>query len=217
MKFESIFNDLIEFRKFPNYQLERRIDIFLLQFMPDLLRNHFNNASDWRLVLPEFPVQLNEENDRYDQMDYLFWNGETLLFVELKTDSKSYRKAQIDRYVDLTDSDWSSMYSFLIKKSRAKKNWRKFADQILYIQTNHPNLSLVDCKLETPKEVRDWRGSFNALPKMEIDYLFIGPESVNHNVLSKQRKLLTLKKCAEFIRNKTNEHETFCRLLEDCV
>jgi hypothetical protein len=217
MNFESIFNDLIEFRKFPNYQLERRIDIFLLQLIPNLLNNHFNDESDWRLVLPEFPVSLSQDNDTFDQMDYLFWNGETLLFIELKTDSRSYKTEQVLRYQNLTKKNWLSMYSFLIRKSKSKKNWRKFADQILYIQKKHPELSLIDDKLNLQNEVRTWNGDLKACSVQIIDYLFIGPESNEFSQLIHDNKLLTLKKCAEYIRTKTEDHESFCLLLDQCM
>ena len=37
MDTDKIFKDLRQFQWFPNYQLERRLDIFLLAYMPGIL------------------------------------------------------------------------------------------------------------------------------------------------------------------------------------
>jgi hypothetical protein len=112
---DALMMRLVELARFPKYSLERRIDIFLVPFVEALLKATDPGA---RLVAPEFPVLADlrkagpdatvpppEERPKLSRrtvnVDYLFhlpgpppeW-----LFVELKTDVRSFNAKQADLY-----------------------------------------------------------------------------------------------------------------------
>jgi hypothetical protein len=102
-----IFELLDDWRHLPDYQLERRADIFFAAFLPAFL--------SWRLkfdvrpsLIPEFPVRIGTiyptiSSNRSCKIDYvaLDVSGSRAVFVELKTDSSSRRDKQ-DKYLQLS-------------------------------------------------------------------------------------------------------------------
>ncbi len=101
---ERIFDLLDAWRHLPDYQLERRADIFFASCLPEFL--------SWRLkldirpsLIPEFPVRIGTiypatPSNQSCKIDYLALDasGRRAVFVELKTDSSSRREKQ-DAYL----------------------------------------------------------------------------------------------------------------------
>src|SRR3954452_20611879 len=99
-----IFDLLDGWRHLPDYQLERRADVFFAAFLPEFL--------SWRLkldirpfLIPEFPVRIGTiyptiASNQSCKIDYLALDttGRHAVFVELKTDSSSRREKQ-DQYL----------------------------------------------------------------------------------------------------------------------
>jgi len=97
---DRIFDLLDEWRHLPDYQLERRADIFFAACLPEFL--------SWRLkldirpsLIPEFPVRIGTIDpssacNQSCKIDYLALDakGRRALFVELKTDPSSRREKQ---------------------------------------------------------------------------------------------------------------------------
>jgi hypothetical protein len=103
---DTLFGLLDEWRHLPNYQMERRADIFFALYLPDFIRERFSLSSSVTLV-PEFPVHmgtiypLNPINRSY-KIDYLAVTDDLsyIALVELKTDYRSRRDGQ-DEYLAL--------------------------------------------------------------------------------------------------------------------
>jgi len=104
---KKIFALLDDNKKYPKYQFERRADIYVNLFLPEILKTEFNEEFD--LIIPEFPLKYAEKTDHCSNMDYLAISKSTKLavLIELKTDSKSLDLDQVDNYhTALTTENW---------------------------------------------------------------------------------------------------------------
>jgi hypothetical protein len=114
---DALMRRLVFFSQFPKYSLERRIDIFLVPFVEALVKGTLDRGA--KLVAPEFPIlrdlhlrAAGSENALVAQaaakpsrrtvnLDYLFHlPGPEWLFVELKTDVRSFDTKQAERYAE---------------------------------------------------------------------------------------------------------------------
>lgn len=102
----ELFNRMDEWRHLPSYQLERRADLFFSLYLPEVLGRELGIPMREQLI-PEFPVakgvldSAEGPDNRTFKIDYLARSrdGETVVFVELKTDNSSIRPEQ-ERYLD---------------------------------------------------------------------------------------------------------------------
>ena len=95
-----VFSNLDKWRHFPNYQLERRADIFFSIYLAGLLEE-FTGREMMDIIVPEFPIKRDlvstkERSGRSIKVDYVLFSQdrEIVHFVELKTDPRSRRTAQ---------------------------------------------------------------------------------------------------------------------------
>lgn len=100
----EIFNQLTRWRSLPNYQMERRIDIFFSIYLHDLLE--FMEGSKVNpIIIPEFPIKrgIVREGDKTNKsikIDYVAFDDiGTVYYIELKTDIKSRSLIQ-DQYLE---------------------------------------------------------------------------------------------------------------------
>ena len=101
---DAIFDRLDEWRHLPNYQLERRADIFFSMYLKGFLEQQTNlTLSD--IIIPEFPLKRDliwpdHPTNKSVKVDYVLFTKDKskVLFVELKTDSSSRRDEQ-DEYL----------------------------------------------------------------------------------------------------------------------
>ena len=96
---ERIFKMLNNNKSFPYYQAERRVDIFINFFLEDIIQQH-TKFKDAIYVAAEFPLKKNSDTDHAAHIDYVMYSEslKCILFVELKTDNKSFDKKQIKFY-----------------------------------------------------------------------------------------------------------------------
>jgi hypothetical protein len=99
----KLFNLLDEWRKYPNYQLERRADIFFAIHLEALLKSILGVTV--RAIIPEFPIRIgsiysNIPINKSYKVDYAVFTADNkVVLVELKTDDGSTREEQ-DAYYD---------------------------------------------------------------------------------------------------------------------
>jgi len=103
----NIFKLVVENKRFPSYQAERRIDIFINFFLDKILEAHYP-GSKVTFIAPEFPLK-KPENYQSTNVDYLCLRQEgsfrELIFVELKTDPESFSPKQYEIYKSFTSWD----------------------------------------------------------------------------------------------------------------
>ena len=102
----NALSKLEEWRHLPAYQLERRVDVFIGLLLPEIIEQQFHEPSG--LVIPEFPLHRENvlknkshskrKNDSV-KVDFAVFcrnRDKKIFLVELKTDSESIRKGQLD-------------------------------------------------------------------------------------------------------------------------
>ena len=99
MFFDELLSLLKDNKRFPYYAAERRIDLFINVFLEQILTQYYGEKVNF--VAPEFPLKL-DSNNQADKLDYLcaFDDTKQPIFVELKTDSISFKEAQASMYVE---------------------------------------------------------------------------------------------------------------------
>ena len=65
---EGIFKLIIENKTLPNYQAERRIDIFINYFISRIISSYLGNKTEF--ICPEFPLK-KQKNNQSTKIDYL--------------------------------------------------------------------------------------------------------------------------------------------------
>lgn len=129
----AIFDLLLENKEYPNYQAERRVDIFLNYFLSRLLSNYLQENVEY--VCPEFPIK-KQENNRSVKIDYLGKTATQPVFVEFKTDSNSLKEEQAITYLNC---NWQTCVSDLdqIRKATNNKYRSKYDKLIQVIKSVH--------------------------------------------------------------------------------
>lgn len=113
---EDLFNLLKKNKALPNYQAERRIDIFINYFIERILSSYLEKETIF--VCPEFPLKKATTNQS-TKLDYLCKTKNEIVFVELKTDVSSLKKEQADTYLK---SSWTKCLTDLKIIFAAVKN-----------------------------------------------------------------------------------------------
>lgn len=100
---ENIFESLEKWRNFPKYQLERRLDIFISLYLPEILKKGIDELQYAKIdeikknMYPEFPLKKTKDRSS-DNADYAVFIEKTIYLIELKTDTNSINDKQIKYY-----------------------------------------------------------------------------------------------------------------------
>lgn len=105
---DTLFNRMDAWRHLPNYQLERRADLFFSLYLPKVLEAKLGFPVAEQIV-PEFPVrigtiypdnQTNRSTNRSYKIDYVAMSADAdkAILIELKTEEASRREKQ-DNYL----------------------------------------------------------------------------------------------------------------------
>jgi hypothetical protein len=129
---DIVFDSLDLWRHFPNYQLERRADIFFSLYLVEAME-HKLNMSIHPVLVPEFPVRIgtiypNKSTDKSYKIDYVAFSQDinTAIFVELKTDSHSRRSSQ-DTYLQAAQvKGFNLLLDGLLTIFRSTSSQRKY-------------------------------------------------------------------------------------------
>ncbi|OQA03282.1 MAG: hypothetical protein BWY69_00552 [Planctomycetes bacterium ADurb.Bin401] len=128
----KVFDRMDLWRHLPNYQLERRADLFFSLYLPEVLKSKLGIEIN-PVIIPEFPVRIgtiypNIPIDKSYKIDYVCFSQDTkkVLFVELKTESMSRREAQ-DKYLSASCKvGFASLVEGLIKIFKVTSSKRKY-------------------------------------------------------------------------------------------
>lgn len=119
-------------RHFPNYQLERRADIFFALYLPEVLESKLGFRVRAELI-PEFPVHIGtiyprKRTDKSYKINYVALSvaGDKAVFVELKTETRSRRPKQ-DAYLKAAqEKGLGKLLEGLCKIFKATDSKRKY-------------------------------------------------------------------------------------------
>lgn len=129
---DRLFDRMDKWRHLPNYQLERRADVFFSLYLPDVLKAKTGTEIN-PVIIPEFPVRIGTiyphiPIDKSFKIDYVCFSadGKIALFVELKTDNTSRRQEQ-DRYLMAScKAGFASLVEGVIRIFKATNAKRKY-------------------------------------------------------------------------------------------
>lgn len=134
----GVFDLLDKWRHFPNYQLERRADIFFALYLRDILES--KNIRNIVSIIPEFPVRIGEvskhkELNKSYKIDYVvIYEKNKIALIELKTDQNS-RRAEQDAYLHASkDVGFSVLLNGLLKiysATSAKRKYQNLLDELV--------------------------------------------------------------------------------------
>ena len=148
-----LFERLENWRHLPNYQLERRTDIFFSLYLTGLIEAKMNCKLS-EVVIPEFPVKRTLVTDKKPsnksyKIDYVAFENDfsRVFLVELKTDLFSRRKEQDDYLCRAKEQGFDKVLVGLVDIFKATQSRRKY----LYLFDQLRKLGLVDI----PNEVRE--------------------------------------------------------------
>ena len=158
----NILNLLSSNKDFPNYQAERRIDIFINYFISRILTKYLGVETEF--ICPEFPLKKAEGNQS-TKLDYLCKTEKEIIFVELKTDAISFKESQAMIYLNckwlqcvedlkqIIESQKLNSYKIKYKKLQDNINpisLDEFPIRVIYLSPFPNENKTKKIKIETP-------------------------------------------------------------------
>ncbi len=168
-----LFDLLDDWRHLPDYQLERRADIFFAMYLPAFLASrlgiNFNPE-----IIPEFPVRIGTINpdlpiNKSKKIDYLIVSRDAsqAVFVELKTDSGSRRSVQDEYLVEAHRVGVAGLIDGLMQIVCATDQKHKYACLLRLLERNR--LIKLPPDLDSALASAKFKSEFNrCVPKIEI-------------------------------------------------
>jgi hypothetical protein len=142
ISFETLLHRLDQWRSIPDYQLERRVDIFLSYYLKDVLSDHLQLVMD-EFVIPEFPVHQRltknppPRGELSDKIDFVIPSVDrlTVVFVELKTAMDSRRPCQCELMNKCADMQFIDVLRGVIDIARESKAYSKYATLLSHLES----------------------------------------------------------------------------------
>ena len=134
-KINDIFEKLTKYANYPDYQLERRLDIFFLIYLKEILTIKDIDISD-TFIFPEFPLLKKYENECNDlekslaskRADYVVFSNQKMYIIELKTDKESINENQLNHYKKVAKISVQALINDIIKiyEKPNSRAWKKY-------------------------------------------------------------------------------------------
>ena len=125
---DSIFKLLDNWIQLPDYQLERRADIYFAMYLPIIIEKHFMLTEKicYEQIIPELPLK-QDGNNLSNKVDYAVFCKGKAYFVELKTTMNSIEGKQISYLKKNRDNKLKRVISdlFLLCDAKRKKDARR--------------------------------------------------------------------------------------------
>jgi hypothetical protein len=127
-----LFDRMDAWRHLPNYQLERRADLFFSLYLAESLQAKLGFPIQEQFV-PEFPVRIGTifpgiSSDKSYKIDYLALSadGDKALLVELKTENLSRREDQDNYLIAARNAGLPALLGGILEIFRATNAKRKY-------------------------------------------------------------------------------------------
>ncbi|MHA2219407.1 MAG: hypothetical protein ACXACY_26140 [Candidatus Hodarchaeales archaeon] len=138
---KELFDRLDSWRNLPNYQLERRADIFFALYLPEVLEWKFGYRIQ-KKIIPEFPVRIGTiyphiKTNKSNKIDYIALSAlaDKAIFVELKTEGFSRRQKQDKYLLASQEVGLIRLLEGLIDIFRATQSKRKYFYLLLHLES----------------------------------------------------------------------------------
>ena len=129
---DILFNRMDAWRHLPNYQLERRADLFFSLYLPEVLEAKLGFPVG-NLIAPEFPVRIGAiypdiPIDKSYKIDYvaLSADADKAILVELKTEGSSRRENQDKYLLASREAGFSALLGGVLDIFRASNSKHKY-------------------------------------------------------------------------------------------
>jgi hypothetical protein len=171
---EMILSKLLLWKSFPNYQFERRIDIYFSFFILEILKSK-NPELEIETIIPEFPlipirdvknrelksVDISElkttailefgKSFKTAQADFVCIpksEKQKIIMIELKTDAGSVDQTQLKRYRVLNGRKWKEIVGVFLGKLIAANgvDKEKYKKYLQSIKPYLPNFQILEDK-----------------------------------------------------------------------
>ena len=199
----DLFGLLDGWRHLPNYQLERRADIFFALFLPEVLENRCGIKIKCPLI-PEFPIYKNENDGGHKYADYFVLSDDEQqgILVELKTDMASrvscHGSKQHEILHDVASRGPRDLIKDVIWLAKNTNNSKPTRQKYVHLLSHLLDLNLVKfdptlyekafaensrgitkmlCNVEPTEEV------YKGRPCRKVIYIQPTPDSDNQNVI----------------------------------
>lgn len=157
---EVLIGSIISNRDMPKVQVERELspilEIFIEGFMNELASNKKIDAGDYKFIAGEFPLSRDDDNQISTNIDYLMINQNTLYFIELKTDSSSFKLEQYEQYKNIIDhSTPQSLFEFAsqLKNPKYKKFYENLSKKLKEHSIKSENIEKIKLIYLAPKKL----------------------------------------------------------------
>ena len=155
---KEFVGSIVKNKDMPKVQVEREIspilEMFIEGFMNELAKNGKIREGRYKFIAPEFPLSNVDNNDRSVNIDFLLLNTDTntFYFVELNTDSSSFKLEQYQYYVDVINNKSSSeLYDFLGGLKNVK--YKNYKDMINITEEQFKSIKEIELLYIAPKRL----------------------------------------------------------------
>lgn len=214
---EIIFKLLEKWRKFPKYQLERRLDIFFALYLPEILKKvpNINIEVTHNDIIPEFPLKKNNSCSSTN-VDYAIFSNENgkikLYLLELKTDMNSIDNEQITYYKKAKEKGFLQILTDIIKIQKKSSQWKKYDNLLEYIKNNY-GIIRNTTSIGSQKR-KNWEIVKESIIE-EIEIIYLVPKEDER---IRQYKIITFENVINIIKNNyDNISVEFCKILKELI
>jgi len=197
---ETLVRLIINNKDVPRVQVEREIspilEIFLESVMDRLAERGKIPKGKYRLLAPEFPIQSidgNNENKKTTSIDYLMLNisEKKLFFVELKTNSTSFRYIQFKTYQEsikeINKNGAGALFEFLKFLTQKNKKYETYKTEVGKMMPEAEWKSIKEAELIylAPKKMgrlNKRRSTENQEAIRKIKFIFFGDLHTNNDI-----------------------------------
>ena len=177
---DDVFELLGKWRHLPDYQLERRADIYFALFLPYVLEQHSGTPIN-PLMIPEFPIRKPGDNLSFKVDYFAISNDRTrAFFIELKTDMGSQRAGQNQALDGLSKRKLCDILidfrSLAGAKSRSKQDRQKYFHLLQALES----LELIDMppRLQSVMYATVSRDVFKLIDDIQVKNCDFNPEII---------------------------------------
>lgn len=220
---KCIFERLDNWRKLPNYQMERRVDIFFGLYLVDIVQGYLAKKQGGKIIhepIPEFPlkkslVDARDATNRSVKVDYALFPQELdeVILLELKTDHGSICKEQLGKFCKVAaDETWKDVVEGL-KSIFAAGDRKKYHHlfKMLEVAGSVDSVPALDEVLKHNKTARDLISGIKAVNgDRKIRIVYIVPtreklEKIRRFSYLSEIDVITFNEVAEYLEAITSQ------------